>query len=383
MKIRLTPVRIRELRPSLREFTVWDTETPHFGVRVRPNGEMRYVHLVRRNGKLRKTTIGDARVMPLDDARVAAAGLDEASGTEAVARRPSCPTFGEWVEQTWWPQTSPHHKPGTRKRHRIALDKQLLPAFGEERLDEIDRDAILAWFERHSLKAPGGANRELEILRSILNHAVRADVIPRNPAKRIPFNPKKRMTRFLSEPERERLLAELDGVPEKYRIRALAIKMLLFTGCRRNEILALRWSEVGDGVLHLADSKVGPRKVWLGEEALAILDEARAAREDAARRSDYVFPHFRYPDRYEDQIDFFWRDLRARAGLNGLRLHALRHSFASEAVRQKVALPVVQKLLGHGKIEMTMRYTHISDTDVEEAANRVGNSLAAMLDGEE
>ena len=380
MKVKLTPTRIKRLKPSLREYVQWDTETPHLGVRVKPSGELRYIHFIQKGGRAKKTTIGDARTMPLDEARTIALDLSAGAGGDNV--RQIRPTLTEWIEKTWWPQVAIHHKPSTRKRHRHSLDKQLLPAFGGIRLDKIDRAKVLGWFESRSRTAPGSANRELELLAMILNHAAGAGLIPHNPAKGISRNPGKKMTRFLSSDERLRLLAELDAAPPRFRFRALAVKMLLFTGCRRNEILFLRWSEMGEGSLNLADSKTGARQVWLGDEAMAVLKEARTLQDERGAKSEYVFPYYRDPRRCDDKIDTFWRTIRSKAKLGKLRIHDLRHSFASEAVRQGVALPTVSKLLGHSTIRMTMRYTHSSDAEVEAASERIGSSLATMLSGE-
>ena len=377
MKVKLTPSRIERLKPSLREYVQWDTDTPHLGVRVKPSGELRFIHFIQRGGRAKKTTIGDAKAMTLDEARTIARDLSNGACDDNVLQLR--PTLEEWVENTWWPQVAIHHKPSTRKRHRHALDRQLLPVLGGIRLDGIDRAAVLGWFEARSRAAPGGANRDLELLAMILNHAVGTGHIPHNPAKGISRNPGRKMTRFLSGDERKRLLAELDAVPSRFRFRALALKMLLFTGCRRNEILTLRWFEVGERSLNLADSKTGARQVWLGDEAVAVLAEARALQDELGMESEYVCPYYSKPQRCDEKIDTFWRTIRSRAGLGRLRIHDLRHSFASEAVRQGVALPVVSKLLGHSSIRMTMRYTHSSDDEVEAAAERIGNSMAAML----
>ena len=248
-------------------------------------------------------------------------------------------------------------------------------------MDEIGRVAILTWFERYSRSSPGGANYALNQLGMILNHAKRAGLIQHNPVSRIPRNPGRKMTRILSAEERRRLLSLLDAEGCRGRMNALVVKMLLFTGCRRNEILTLRWSEIGDRELNLADSKTGSRKVWLCDEAMAVLEAARFAQTETGKRSDFVFPSIRdqrrcFPTR---SLDHFWYRLRDRSGFPDIRLHDLRHSFASEAVRQGIPLLVVSKLLGHSTIKMTMRYVHASRADVEEAAERIAEQVQFLL----
>ena len=375
MKINLTPSRIKRLRPGSREFTIWDATTPHFGVRVLPSGAMRFIHIATIKGRLRKTTVGDAARMPVEDARAIARDLEDgAAGTDTT-----CPTFGEWVG-VWWSHASPHLKPSTRKDYQHLLGKRLLPAFGEKRLDGVGRTEILDWFEPYSQNAPGRANKALKVLGAILNHARRAEVIPNNPVRGIRRNPGRKMTRFLSVEERGRLHSVLAARSPTRRVRMM-VEMLLYTGCRLNEILSLRWDEVGMGELNLRDGKTGARKVWFGPEARAVIDEAKSLQE-AMGGSEFVFPHPRDPRRGLDPNGFgqFWRRLRRRAGLEDVRLHDLRHSFASEAVRQGVPLPVVSKLLGHSSITMTMRYVHASNAEIEAAAERIGNGLSYLLE---
>ena len=267
--------------------------------------------------------------------------------------------------------------------YRSILNSRLLPAFGGERLDAIDRDMVLRWFDNYSRGAPIAANQALKLLAGILDRAVRAEVLADNPARRIRYNPKRMRTRFLDEGERGRLLAALDALPRRQRVRALAVKMLLFTGCRSSEIRTLRWDEVGEDVLDLSDGKTGARRVWLGPGALAVLEEAAAMRDAGAGRSEFVFPDPRDPRRCMGRcgISDFWRGIRSRVGLGDVRIHDLRHSYASEAVRRGVPLPVVSRLLGHRRVEMTMRYTHSSNAEVEAAAERIGDRLDSLLRG--
>ena len=305
------------------------------------------------------------------------------AGTVPGTLRPS-PTFGQWVEGVWWPQAGPHLKPGpgsSRAKYRAILDRQLVPAFGDSPLAAIDRALVLDWFERYSSTSPGAANLAFKILGSVLRHALDAGVVPADPTRGIRRNSGRKMTRFLSGGERSRLLAALDDCPPRDRVRSLAVKMLLFTGCRSGEIAKLTWDEVGEGVLDLKDSKSGPRRVWLGAEAMAILDDARALND--RRGSSFVFPSPGDPRRPNSRsaIARLWRALRDRAGIPDMRLHDLRHSYATEAVRNGIPLPVVSKLLGHSDIKTTMRYTHASHAEAEAAAERIGWQLARLLDG--
>ena len=143
-------------------------------------------------------------------------------------------------------------------------------------------------------------------------------------------------------------------------------------------MLTLRWDEVKGNMLRLQDSKTGPRAVYLNAQAMAIIDRQRSVRLE--NNSPFVFPSPMNPEKPISRIGPFWYFIRAEAGLNDVRLHDLRHSFASHAVMRGVPLPVVSRLLGHSNLSMTMRYAHVSDELVEASAEKVGSILAGYLD---
>ena len=151
--------------------------------------------------------------------------------------------------------------------------------------------------------------------------------------------------------------------------------MLLLTGCRKGEIVSLRWREVEGDTLNLADSKTGPRKVFLNTPARAVIE--RQPRTD----SPFVFPSPRDPERACSPNLPLWYLVRRQAGIEDVRLHDLRHTFASHAVLQGVPLPVVSRLLGHKRPSMTLRYAHVGDRETEAAAERIGAAIARALDG--
>ena len=151
------------------------------------------------------------------------------------------------------------------------------------------------------------------------------------------------------------------------------IRLLLLTGCRRGEILNLRWDEVHGDTLRLTDSKTGPRAVLLNTEAQRILTR------QCHGNSRYVFPSPPESARPRSHELSLWYHARRRAGLEDVRLHDCRHTFASQAVLQGVPVPVVARLLGHRNAAMTLRYAHVRDPDVEAAAERIGTAIHALL----
>ncbi len=163
----------------------------------------------------------------------------------------------------------------------------------------------------------------------------------------------------------------LDGYePRRPSCKAQAdiIRLLLLTGCRSGEMLKLRWREVEDDTLELEDSKTGPRQVLLSPEARAIIEQQPRS------GSPWVFPSPVNPARARVDLSLWKRVLRKLAGIEDVRLHDLRHTFASQAAMQGIPLPVVARLLGHAQVQMTLRYAHVSDRDVEAAADRIGRS---------
>ena len=146
--------------------------------------------------------------------------------------------------------------------------------------------------------------------------------------------------------------------------------LLLLTGCRRNEIMTLQWADYRDGHLFLRDSKTGPRTVWLSSAARAVLD-------GLPRTSIWVFPgkSGNYP---EPGLDYFWRKLRDEAGLTDVRLHDLRHSYASFALQAGETVLTIGRLLGHSKPDTTLKYIHLADDSVRAAVEAV----APVLGGE-
>ncbi len=374
MKINLTPLRILSLKTKKPEQIIWDSQIPKFGVLVKKTGTKRYVHLQMEAGKLKKRTLGDPQVMALEEARNLAMVLNMAPPENDVQEDiVPCPRFDEFVRDVWLPECTQHHKPKTKISRDSALRMHLMPTFGKMRLDEIDKATILNWFDRYSKRYPSGANRVIEVLSAILNHGVRREIIPRNPARYIVKNPKINRNRFLSDEERSRLLNALEMLPPQQQRNADMLRLMLFTGCRKGEVLHLRWDEVQGNILKLKDSKTGARTVWLSDDAKAVIARQKPS-------PVYVFPSPRDAAKPLFDITGFWVNLRRKIDLKDVRMHDLRHSFASQAVRQGIALPVISKLLGHSSLSMTMRYVHVSDTDVEAAAERIGGRIHEMLE---
>ena len=152
-----------------------------------------------------------------------------------------------------------------------------------------------------------------------------------------------------------------------------AFRPLLLTGCRLSEIKTLRRDYVKDDCIELRDAKTGGRTVPLGPKARAVL-----AKLPRIEGNPWVIPG-RRPGTYFTDLQRPWQGIRERTGLEDVRIHYLRHWFASQAAMQGIPLPVVARLLGHAQVQMTLRYAHVSDRDVEAAAERIGGVMAGIM----
>ena len=268
-----------------------------------------------------------------------------------------------------------HWKPSTLTANRSYLRNQILPWFGGRPVAAITRADVQRWFA--GLRAtPAAANRSLPVLSVILRQAVvyghRAD--GGNPCAGLRSYPGRGRERFLTADEFRRLGAALAGRADALP-PASVVRLLALTGCRQSEVRTLEWRDYRSGHLFLRDSKTGPRTVWLSSAARLVLDAL-------PRTSRWVFPAATGVGPMSTETLYgFWRRLRAEAALPGLRLHDLRHSFASLALRQGETAPTIGRLLGHRDPATTLKYIHVADATVREAAEAVGVALAPAAAG--
>ena len=374
-RMRLADAAIARLRPREREYTVWDSLVVGLGVRVRPTGGLSYVLLEDAGGRTRRVSLGPVLLKTIAEVRRechARKANPEPEATGPPGR--VAPLFRDFVEGAWKETHFEGYKPSTRKGVQSQLERQLLPAFGSKPLDRITLAQVGRWFDRFSRIAPGNANHALDLLTQIINFAIARGHLNTNPARSVERNPRRVLTRFLSREEVSRLHRVLDRqTRHSRREQADIIRLLLFTGCRRNEILRLRWSEVDRDRLVLADSKTGPRIVALNTPARRILERRPRG------ESPFVFPSPRDPARPRSRNLAFWYRARREACIEGVRLHDLRHTHASHAVMNGVPVPVVARLLGHSDVRTTLRYAHLGDREIEQAAERVGQAISALL----
>ena len=378
--LRLTDENVAALAADERDWFVWDTQVAGLGVRIQPSGYRAYVHLTRNaDGQVRKT-LGSTTVLTVDEARRRCHEIElenYASPAKSADRPARPPLLSEFIAGEWKAACYDRYRPSTRKGIDSNLRCHLLPTFGNLRIDRIAPVDVNRWFDRCSVAAPGAANHALGLLRQVLNQAILRGFVDSNPTRGIAMNPERKLTRFLARAEIVRLHAALDQCVAERPARAGqadVIRLLLFTGCRRAEITSLKWREVTEDCLHIADAKTGPRRVVLNDQAQAVL------RRQYRGGSPFVFPSRRNPMQPISVNLAVWRLVRKEAGLEDVRLHDLRHTFASYAVMQGIPMPTVARLLGHRHVRMTLRYAHVHDSEVADAAERIGETIARICE---
>lgn len=358
--------------------TKFDYVLPGFGERIHRSGKKSYVLQRTMGGKQRLITIGDAAILTERIAKDVARRLIlrielGQNPADKKQRGKKTPTYAAFLRH-YWEVAAPTWKPSTLEIHDIYRRTHLEHAFAGKFINEISHADAARWHATLTRSAgPGAANRAMEILKAMFSKAEAWGYLPEhsNPFRGVKRNRGRKIERFLSKAEMARLGTALAQHRTDKPNEVAVISLLALTGCRRGEILNLTWGEVQGRKLKLTDSKTGPRIVWLGEEARAILDGL--PRDKKNRR---VFQFDVLP---VSAIEWFWRMLRVEAGIEDVRLHDLRHNYASLAARSSETLPMIGRLLGHSQIMSTHRYAHLDDQGLLEAASLVGGAVECSM----
>jgi integrase len=405
---KLTKRTVDASTPEAQRFVVWDAEMKGFGLRVEPSGVKSYIVRYRvghgRAGRLKQGTIGRHGPLTPDEARSRArAVLGEAAGGAdpfgARAAKAAELTLKALADRYLKEHVDKKRKPTTAAFYRIMLEKHVLPTLGSKSAASISR-ADIARLHLDLAEKPYVANRVLAVVGSLYSWAGEGGLVPEdtNPIKRIEKYREQKRERFLIVAELERLgaairLAETEGVPRAPRTdkrapkeaardiisahAAAAIRLLLFTGARLREILHLRWEHVHleRQALLLPDSKTGRKTVLLNPPALEVL--AGLPKVDG---NPYVFPGEKEKAPLVD-LKRPWAAVCREAKLSALRIHDLRHTFASFGAGSNLGLPVIGKLLGHTQASTTQRYSHLADDPMRRASDTIGAQIAAAMAG--
>lgn len=360
---------------------IWDEGLPGFGLRFSGNGRRTWIVFTRIKGVVTRISLGGPPIVTESEARAKAQLLilEAKVRRDPLARKRDAratPMFAEFAQAfrrygvTRW-------KPSTVDAYDSYMRTHLLPAFGKRFLDQIDEPSVFDWFSTLSRTRTGAANRALGILSSMFNKAEEwgQAASHANPCSGIAKNARRVFRRYLTEAELLRLGRALEVLHEREPIRVGAIRLLLYTGCRKGEVLSLRWSDIAGRLMMVRDSKTGPRQVDLGpaaQEAIRLVPRQPG--------NPWVFPSpVRPQQRLSDLLPFWHRVVLPLAKITPLRLHDLRHTFASHAAIQQENTPMIARLLGHSGTDNTQRYMHLADQPALDAAELVSGLLWEAL----
>lgn len=391
---------------------LFDDDLAGFGVRIFPTGKKVFVAQYRvgggRTGRQRRLKIGVYGAITPDEARAQAKdilarahlGDDQAQRRDQIRK---AQTVSELIDAWATDGALVNRRTGARRKQvnvdgDVALaNHHLKPLIGSRTVDGLNKGDIqrlrnqIATGQskakrkgraRGVIKVTGGegtATRTVRLFSSILSYAVDAGILERNPALGIRLAPSGKRHRYLTSEEMRRLGEVLDRPAPSVTsaTAAIIVRLLILTGARRGEIEGLKWSEVDFqfGMLRKETSKTGAKIIPLARAALQLLDEQR---QWASGNQLWVFPAQR-GDGHFDGLSKEWRRIRRAAKITDVRIHDLRHTFASVGAGGGVGLSLIGGILGHREASTTQRYAHLADTPLRAAADIIGSEVAASL----
>lgn len=379
---KLTKRAVDALKPKAQgDLVVWDTEITRFGVRVKPSGKKSYIIQYRAKGRSKRFTIGPHGVMTADEARKEARSLlatVDRGGDPAAERKRGlkAPTIKELAERYLEEHAKPKKKPSGYYKDKQLLKSLILPEFGGRKVEDLERAEVATFHNRVGAKTPIQANRTLAVLSKMMTLSEKWGLRPdgSNPCRHVERFKENKRERYLSADELATLgkalsREEVDGRTSPYAIAAL--RFMLLSGVRVGEALSLRWEwiDVERSCIFMPDSKTGQKVIPLGAAALDLLESV-----PRLAGNSYVFAG-KMPGKPIHNLRGPWEHIRDIAGLEGVRMHDLRHSWASQAAAAGLSLPIIGAVLGHSEPVTTQRYAHLSNDPLKAAADMVSERI--------
>jgi len=379
----LSAAKLQHLKPPADGVVeLWDAHVRGLCLRLFASGRASWTfrYRLRDGGGRKRVGLGEYPTIGLAEARRRADRLrgEVSGGADPAGERRAAPeavTVARLVERYMAEEIAPARKPATVALYRRYFARHVIPAIGERRARDLSHSDVAKLHRAIGARAQVTANRVASLIGSLFNWAGRAGEVPRgmNPARDVGHFREQARERYLSADEFVRLGDALREAEGRFPAGVAAIRLLLLTGCRVGEILHLRWSEVDRerGLLLLADSKTGRKPVVLNAAAVDVLAAL-------PRIGSFVIPGDD-PERPRADLNRPWRMVAKLAQLDGVRLHDLRHSFASVGAGLGLGLPIVGRLLGHTVPSTTARYAHLDADPPRRASDQIGKSIAAAL----
>ena len=350
-------------------------------VRVTPGGRKILFARTRVDGREKRERLGCWPECTAARALARAAELGEprrppSRVVEAPPRQPAL-TVAAFAERFMQEHVQVFCKPKTRANYELWLGHHILPILGDMPLAAVTRTDVQRLQRTIGAKVDPRtgrptrttANRALTVLGSLFGRAVDWEVLERSPVQKVRRFPERRIERYLTEDELDRIAVLLDAHHRRNPGAVLAIRLLLLTGARTDEILSLKWADIDweHKLLRLRDTKTGARDVPVSADALRLISEVEERGEFVCSTST---------GRKIQNLHRTWILLRKKIGLDDVRKHDLRHNFASTGASAGIPLITVGKILGHKDLRTTQRYAHLFDHEVKAAVEQIGSRLA-------
>ena len=398
---KITKSAVDKAKPSEKDWFIWDTELKGFGLKISKGGTKSYVFKYRygsgRSAPSRRMTIGrHGSPWTPDQAREEAlriyarviSGDDPAYEKQEEKKQP---TVSELCDD-YLEHGCNQKKASTIATDRGRIERHIKPLLGLKKVRDVKRRDIKKFLNdvakgktatdiktghrgRAIVKGgKGTASRTLGLLGGIFSYAVDQELIERNPVRGVKRFKDKVNERYLSFEELIRLGEVLDA-SELNSMALDIIRLLVFTGARKGEIEKLSWDHVDfdKGLLRIPDGKTGRRIIRLNAGALDVLRS-----QNKVGKSPFVFPAVK-GKKYYQGTSKVWPKIRILAEIKDVRIHDIRHSFASIAVSGGASLPMIGALLGHKDAKTTQRYAHLMDDVVRETNEKVGEKISRNL----
>ena|SRR3990167_2070544 len=364
----------------------WDSELKGFGVLILPSGRITYFVQYRNANRIKKhvkigvhgqITTEEARTLAKKHFGEIAFGEDPAAVKKKVKELPLMKT----LVQDYLSRHAPHKREKSLQEDTKLINKYILYTFGNQQVCHVSRRDIET-LHLSLENTPYQANRVLALLSKMFSLSVTWGWRSDNPVKGINRYQEEKRDRWLNKEELERFWSTLEGYPN--HPTALALKLLVLTGARKNEVLCAKWDQfdLEQGVWTKPSHMTKQKKkehLPLSEQALAVLTHLNSLH---VNHSEYLFPSSMGNKPLQD-IKRFWMKTLKEADLENVRIHDLRHTHASHLVSRGLSLSIVGKLLGHTQAATTQRYAHLADEALRQAADLFGSTVSTLTKKEE